>query len=259
MIKLFPLILVLIFSSACLKTTEQIEREQKVDTLEEVVDQSTKNVADLRLELKSIKEKMATLNGEMEEIKHHSEKSNAKGNEELKKQNSNLEQVVNQLSTDNKNLHEKVNLLTTELTEIKEFIKKVTSHLEEKTVSKNQDEVSYDKATGLLESKKIKKAKEMFLNIIADPNQEAKYINKSNLQLGIIEYKSKNFDESLVYLSKVYTQYPESSSAPTALFYIGKALRAQKKKAEAKASFDELIEKFPESKEAKDAKLELKK
>jgi len=75
--------------------------------------------------------------------------------------------------------------------------------------------------------------------------------------LGLIEYKAKNYSESLVFLSQLYTDYPKSSFVPEGLFYIGLSFSQQKKTEEAALSWNEVIKKFPKSAPAKMAKEKL--
>ncbi|MFZ4714126.1 MAG: tetratricopeptide repeat protein [Bacteriovoracaceae bacterium] len=257
----------LILSSACLKTTEQIEREKKVDNLSQELSQSHKTVAELMLQVKDLQSKLNSMNGQFEELDHKQSSNMGKQIEEVHKQVTLLQEQVRGVQTENKGLNEKVVQLQENLDSQKAFIEKVThslgkmSQVKEEKVEKAKVEETgktYEDALTLFKEKKIKKAKEIFLNIIDDKSQGAGTINKSHYQLGLIEFKSKKYDEALIHLSKVYTQYPDSSIAPSALLYIGKSFKAMKKDEEANSSFSELMEKYPKAKEATLAKKELK-
>jgi TolA-binding protein len=258
------LLLLPIILTSCLKTTEQIEREQKVDSLSKELSQSHKTVADLMLQVKELQTKLNGINGQFEEMEYKQSSNQSKQIDEIKKQVSTLTEQLNLIQTENKTLNQKIILIQETLDSQKAFIEKVTQSLgkisEAKTEKekKSNDEDSFETALGLMKAKKYKKAKDIFLDLIGDKEQPTSIINKSHFQLGLIEFKNQNYDEALVYFSKVYTQYPESSVAPSALFYIGKSFKLMKKNEEANSSFSELIEKFPKAKEVLQAKKELK-
>ena len=73
-----------------------------------------------------------------------------------------------------------------------------------------------------------------------------------------IEYINKNFDNALIYFSKVYTKYPKSSFAPNALLHIGLTFKKQNKNDNALAAFKEVIKNYPKSSQANTAKNHLK-
>jgi len=258
------LFLLSILLTSCLKTTEQIEREQKVDNLSKELSQSHKTVADLMLQVKELQTKLNGINGQFEEMEYKQTSNQSKQIDEMKKQITTLTEQLNLLQTENKTLNQKIALIQETLDSQKSFIEKVTQSLgkiseakSEKEKSSNDDN-SFEAALSLMKAKKYKKAKEIFLQLIEDKDQPTSIVNKSHFQLGLIEFKNQKYDEALVFFSKVYTQYPESSVAPSALFYIGKSFKLMKKNEEANSSFSELIEKFPKAKEVLQAKKELK-
>jgi len=69
----------------------------------------------------------------------------------------------------------------------------------------------------------------------------------------MIEYKQKNFDDAKVYFSKLFTDNPDSSMAPQALIHLARIFIKQKAREEARQSIEELITRFPKSKEASEA------
>jgi TolA-binding protein len=258
------LLLLSIMMTSCLKTTEQIEREKKVDSISKELSQSHKTVADLMLQVKELQNKLNSINGQFEEMEYKQTSNQSKQLDEMKKQVSILTEQISALQIENKALNQKVILMQENLDSQKSFIEKVTQSLGKISESRDEkeknsnEEYSYEAALKLLNSKKYKKAKEIFLQLINDKDQPEAIMNKSHFQLGLIEFKNKKYEEALVFFSKVYTQYPESSVAPSALFYIGKSFKLMKKNEEANSSFSELIEKFPKAKEVLQAKKEMK-
>lgn len=256
--------------TGCLKTTDQIEREKKVDSLDDEIHQSQKNTADLTLQVKDLYSKLAKTNGEIEELNYKQSKNSEKGTEESKKTIQVLSEQIKELQADLKKQQELTTTLSSQVQAHKEFIDELTKtmskgHHAEK--SKNKDEENkvstvddvLENAFALYRSKKYEEAKAKFNLALENKELSAKNTNKANLHLGLIEFKQKKYEEALVYLSKVYTQFPNSSIAPGALLFIGKSFKGLKKLEEAEASFSELVEKYASSKEAEEAKKELKK
>ena len=108
------------------------------------------------------------------------------------------------------------------------------------------------------EANKQKKAKELYLQVLAEDKVNNAVKNHVFYNLGLLNYWSKKYDDALVYFSKIYTKYPKSSFAPASLLYIGRSFKNQNKTDEAKATFEELIKNYPKSRHAKSAQKELK-
>lgn len=95
---------------------------------------------------------------------------------------------------------------------------------------------------------------------IQTTNKKLKSGSKSKVfhHLGVCEFKTKNYDNSVVYLSKVVTIYPKSYFVRNALYYLGKNFKAQGQKEQAKDAFNEVIKRYPKSKQGGWAKDQLK-
>jgi TolA-binding protein len=61
----------------------------------------------------------------------------------------------------------------------------------------------------------------------------------------------------MVYFSKIFSRFPKASLAPACLLFIGRNLEKMNKKEEAKEAFTKVIEDYPGTSEAKEAKKEL--
>lgn len=267
----FLSVLLLMTLVGCLKTTDQIEREKKVDNLDGELHQSQKLTADLTLQVKDLYSKLAKTNGEIEELNYKQTKLS--GNEENKKTIQVMAEQIKELQNDLKKEQELTASLSSQVQAHKEFIDELTKSMskghhadkkeDKKENHKNEGKVDdLESALNLYRAKKYDEARSMFQQALENKDLGAKNINKAHLHLGLIDFKQKKYEDALVYLSKVYTQFPNSSIAPAALLYIGKSFRGLKKMEEAEASFSELIEKYPNSKEAQEAevaKKELKK
>lgn len=75
--------------------------------------------------------------------------------------------------------------------------------------------------------------------------------------LGITWYDESRWDSAITELLKVSNQWPESSKAPLALRKVGDAYRAQGDQARARAAYQALVDRYPNSAEADAARRQL--
>ena len=75
--------------------------------------------------------------------------------------------------------------------------------------------------------------------------------------LGITWYDQSRWDSAIAELRKVPTRWPDSSKAPLALRKIGDAYRAQGDVPRARAAYQELVDRYPNSAEADAARRQL--
>lgn len=75
--------------------------------------------------------------------------------------------------------------------------------------------------------------------------------------LGIIDYDRRNYQDAIRSLQVVPRRWPDSAKAPLALRKIGDAWRALGENERARAAYRELIDQYPNSSEAADARREL--
>lgn len=81
--------------------------------------------------------------------------------------------------------------------------------------------------------------------------------NKVLHGLGRVEFYTKNYEKALVYFSKIYTNYPRSSLAPSSLLFIARSLDRIGKKKESKEAYNQVIEEYSDNAAATEAKKEL--
>ncbi|MDH4469198.1 MAG: tetratricopeptide repeat protein [Bacteriovoracaceae bacterium] len=96
-----------------------------------------------------------------------------------------------------------------------------------------------------IKSGKLDEAKALCESIIQDSAFSPGKHNQCRYKLGEVAYKKKNYDDALVYFSKIYTQWPKSTLAPESLFQIAKIFKDQGKKTEAKAAISKLEKEYP--------------
>ena len=233
----------------CLKTAEQLKREQRVDSMSQQLSDSQNIVADLTVMLKSLQSQIDALNGKVEELQRSQQDMISSNNE-----NQNLtKQQIEAISNAQTNQAE-------EIKQLRSFVEKVTDKLGKinapaaPSSGASSDKAVIDQARKLISAKKFKEAKSKLESLLNDSKINAADMNKVLHGLGEIEFAQKQWEKSLVYFSKIYTKYPKSSLAPTSLLHIGKALNALGKKDESKQAFDELKSNYPNSAAAKEVK-----
>lgn len=260
------LILSLIFALSACKTQEDIRREKTVETLNEQVAQTQKSTANANSRFNTLEEQIAKLNGQVEE-------SNHKNIQEFKEVAA-IKERLNNLEETNKKQTEFIKALNEKIQEqstyIEQVIKSISTLTEQQKEQPKKKESKSDKAEGAevasvkagiaqYKEKDYEAAKSTLLETL-----EAKKVKKKDKEaaffyLGQIEYKDKNYEEAKVYFSKLFSENPDSTYGAQALLALGKSFLQLKSKDEAAQTFDELITRFPKSKEAQEgAKLKTK-
>lgn len=247
------------------KTQEDIRRERTVETLNEEVQQSKKNAATGNSRFMAIEEQMARLNGQLEEVSHAKAQSD-KANLQLQDRLQALEDAHKKQVEYIKELTEKVNNQSGYIEEVIASLAKLSEKPSESKGSGKKkvehDSVdaedadlpsTYENGMKKFRAKDFDAAKVMFIDVTENKKASKKNKEGSLLQLGIIEYKNKNYEGAKVYFSKVFSDNPASTFAPQALLNLGKTFTMLKSKDEASMTYDELISRFPKSKEAAEA------
>lgn len=258
--------LILILASAC-KTQEDIRRERTVETLNEEIQQTKKNTASGNSRFQSIEEQMSRLNGQIEEA-NHARAQSLKDNQQLNERINFLEKANKEQVEYLKALTEKVNNQSGYIEEVLEKLKTLAEKPAERPASKkkavNPDSVdvdisdddtpaTFDGGMKKYKAKDYDSAKNIFKEVSENKKASKKNREGATAYLGLIEYRSKNYESAKVYFSKVFSENPDSSYAPLALLNLGKTFTQLKSKDEASMTFDELISRFPKSKEAQEA------
>ena len=262
---------ILVLVASC-KTQEDIRREQTVQNLNEEIQQTKKTTASGNSRFTSIEEQMSRLNGQVEESNHNSSK--------LYQENKQLTERIAKMEEDNKKqveylkaLTEKVNNQSGYIEEVIESLKKLSENKSEnkfdekpkKKITKDDDEVegvdiaednqpaTFDNGFKKFQVKEYNEAKNIFQQVADNKKASKKNREGATHYLGLIELKNKKYESAKVYFSKVFSESPTSTYAPAALLNLGKTFTALKSKEEAMMTYDELISRFPKSKEALEA------
>lgn len=258
---LFSSMLILLAFAGC-KTQEDIRREKTVENLNEQILQTQKNAANGNTRFTSIEEQISRLSGQIEEMNHSKGQSN--------KEFQNLNDRLTAMEDTNKKQVEYIKALTEKVNEQGAYIAEVVTSLSkmsekpsskkktlEKTeeVSEEEDNtpVTFEGGLKKYRSQDLDGAREIFRQVADNKKAKKKDREGATHYLGMIEYKNKKYESAKVYFSKLFSDNPDSNFAPATLLNLAKTFTQLKSKEEAGLTLDELISRFPKSKEATEA------
>lgn len=251
MTKALALISLFVFSTACIKTADQVNREKRFESMSEQMKDSQGLVADVVAQLKDMQSQLDRMNGKIEEIEHRQKQIDPQN---INKMNENLTLLKTQQETDSAQLLQ----IQNEQKEQRAFLEKVTKSLsavaDKPKTQKKSAKTDLDSALDLVKKNKYAPARSELEALIDHSELTSGDHNKVLHGLGRVEYYTGHYDKALVYFSKIYTKYPKSSLAPNSLLFIGRSLDKMGKKDEAKEAYAKVSEDYPNSKEAKEAK-----
>jgi TolA-binding protein len=233
---------------SCFKTTEQIQREQVVDNLSSQSSSTNSRISD-------IQEEVVQLRGAIEESNHKNRPD---------QYTKPLHEEIVLLKTRLNNQEELLDTLKSQSDEQKKYLEQVISTLEKlnleltqdvkKTKKKDSTKIATLKEANLLfKAKKLEEAKEQFEEILSSSKKAADKAQAIHY-LGVISYLDKDYDSAISQLSKLFNDYPKSPFLSSGLLVLAKCFQKNKMNAEGKQTLDELISRFPKSREAKEAK-----
>ena len=259
--QMFICTLILVIFAGC-KTQEDIRREQTVQNMNTEIQETKKTAASGNTRFQSIEEQLQRMTNQVEESNHN--------RSQTMKENQALQERINVLEESNKKSVEYIQALTEKVNNQSGYIEEVISSLakltdkpassssKKKSVkpdSVNDVEVpaTFDNGLKAFKANEYAQSKEIFTDVAANKKASKKNREGATHYLGMIELKAKNYDAAKVHFSKVFSDNPNSVFAPMALLNLGKTFKATKSKEEANMTFDELISRFPKSKEATEA------
>lgn len=256
MMKILSLTSLILLSTACIKTADQVQREKRFESMTEQMKDSQDLVTDLLAQMKNMQSQLNKMNGRIEEIEYRQPQVNP---ENINKMTENLNVMKAKQDVDSTALMQ----IKAELKEQRAFMEKVTQSLvaskeAPKSTSKKKNAKSdLAEALELIKQDKYDSARSELEALIEHPDLTPGDHNKVLHGLGKVEYYTGNSDKALVYFSKIFTRFPKASLAPSSLLFIGRSLSKMGKKDEAKEAFAKVVEDYKGSKEANEAKKEL--
>jgi TolA-binding protein len=251
----------LVLLTSCFKTAEDLDREKLLTGLNSEMKQSQSLVADMTIKLKDFEERVSQVNGTIEQIEHRQQTINAEKDKQQEEKIRALRSQVEQLNQTIESQKKQIQMLNQDMEQTKKFIQDLTKSLKgASTSSKGKNSEAKSRILELI--KLVDKGQyndaEVELNQIVNSNISNADKNKAYHELGRVHYFKKNYDNALVFFSKIYTNYPTSSLAPSSLFFISKCLKNKNMKDEAKQTLTEFTQKFPKSNLMAEVNKELK-
>lgn len=231
--------------SGCMKTRSQIKNSDSQDQSEGGASNEEKAATNQRVsrnEIEEIKNELTRISGKVEELDHTQQTNKP---QELKEYMTKLDERIADL--------EKNQLLV--MNELKAIKDKETAAAKEAATPVSE---LFKSANFLLREKKYEEAAEKFRSIL-NKNVKGKEAAEAHFGLGESEYGLKNYKKAIVQYSKVQEVLPKSTHAPTCLYKIGLAFSRLNMNKEAKGFFNELLERYPKSVEAKKIRARSKK
>jgi tol-pal system protein YbgF len=223
--------------TACLKTRAQL-RDDRPEEVEETKTMPAHPVAEVQSEgryaVEEIKSELTRLVGRVEDLERSNKEQQAKGT-----------------SGDLKKLEDKVTALSEKLAQVSDSMTK----LSESPALMDPDEV-YGRGKSQYESEDYGNAAETLGAYLKLP--KGKHAEEATFLRAESYFKLKQYKKAIVDYSKFPEKYNRSVRMPQALLKIGQAFEALGMKDDAKGFFQELIEKYPKSAEAKKVRKRVK-
>jgi TolA-binding protein len=253
-LKLLTLLTLSLLFTSCFKTAEEIRRDKKVD---EMIGQSASLTAELQMKMNELQNKLASTSGQIEEIDYKATTNNQETTKTLSQTIASLSEQVKILNKENSDNKAEIQKIQSELDAQKKYVSKLTGTLNKIAgPSKSSSGSKIQDAHKAFEKNDQKEATKLYEQVLAEGKINNRQKNHVRYNLGLMSYWNKKYDDALSYFSSIYTKWPKSSWAPRALLQIARTFKKQNKKAEANATYDEIIQKFASSSEAKKAKEE---
>lgn len=256
------ILILTVLTTGCLKTAAEIQRDQEMEQALISSRESNSIIAELTAKNKELQEQMSTLQGRVDELQVIVSGKDNPNNTTTTSPSLNAEQIL-KISADIEEL--KLNLAKQQksLDENIEYTKKLEGLIKGATTleassfnSKDKEkakELTIEDAEKMLTDKKyndvLNACKELLNSKITDGKK-----NRCRYAQGLAYKELKQYDEGLLSLSQIYTDWPKSSLAPDALLEIGKILQLKGQSKEAQLMYKKLMSEYPKSDAAKEAK-----
>ena len=274
---MFITLLTLILTTSCVsfKSKSQIEKERVTQGLPVQVEQSQKLMAKMTLRMNELENRIQDYTGEIEEIEYRQQKLIPQTQKQIQDKLVNQSKEIKTLKAALEKNQEETSKLKELVESQKSYIQKVSTSL--KTISKQTYRApiakkvktkarakAISRTTELQQGLKnfskrnYTKAKSQLLSSLKNEKNNAAQKNQIFQALGHIEFKKKNYNQSSVYFSKIFSKYPKSSMAPDALLHIARAFKNQKNIDAAKEAYQTFINSYPKNKLKNQAQKELK-
>ena len=244
----------------------QSEKNKELETIQEKMKEGIKpeDYADMKYDIKVLKENNQRLQGSIEEITHNLGNYSKKDKDELEKR---IERIDNAISQNYEKLVELEKYLGLEPSRPSDTSSESAAEkavaAENKTAAlpepkkENEEQELYASAKKMFDEGDKANARAQFEDFIKKyPKSE----NADNARFWIADsyFSEKWFEKAILEYQKVLENYPKSNKAAAARLKQGYSFAELGEKANARLILNELLKKHPDSNEAKFAKEKLK-
>lgn len=238
----------------------------QVDSLRERIDGLQSIVEGLSLKTYEVRKELQALNdSNQNQLKNNDEigirlsditNANTQNIEKMKIVIAELTSVVDTINSTYVS-KEEFNTLINDINKFKDLVAKELKT----TQTSTKNDVNKDKTTAEI----YNEAKQFFdKKLYNDALKNYTYLIEKNYKpayahymIGVIHYKRKNYADAIAYFKKSSTLYSKADYMPELMLYSGISMDKTGDKANAKNFYNAVIQKYPNTKEAKEAKKQL--
>jgi tol-pal system protein YbgF len=241
--------------------------DSRLQDIEETQKATGRTVSDLLIQIQSLTSEFQVLTGRFEEARYVSEKSAS----ELLEGREMLLEKLKEVKLEVADLKEKITQTENEIEAIRvtrkaEEIKKTKKEKKKKTVVSGKKEEPqnteirdiYLAGYQALKKGEVADAREKFTSLLEDYS-ENEYSDNARFWIGETYYNEGNFEEAILAYEELFKEHPKSDKIPGAMLKQGLAFYSLKDQKTGKIILGKLIEKYPDSEQAKLAKKKMKK
>ncbi len=244
--------------------------DSKLQDIEETQKATAKTVSDLLIQIQSLTSEFQVLTGRFEEARYVSEKNAS----ELLEGRELLIEKLKEVKLEVADLKGKITQTENEIEAIRvsrkaEEIKKAKKAKKEKkkktVVSGKKEEPQNTEIRDLylagyqaLKKGKTADAREKFTSLLKDKS-ENEYSDNARFWIGETYYKDGNFEEAILAYEELFKEHPKSDKIPGAMLKQGLAFYSLKDQKTGKIILEKLLEKYPDSEQARLAKKKMSK
>lgn len=241
--------------------------DSKLQDIEETQKATARTVSDLLIQIQSLTSEFQVLTGRFDEARYVSEKSSS----ELLESREMLLDKLKEMELEVADIKKKITQTENEIKAIRESrkaeeIKKTKKEKKKKTVVSGKKEGLqntkirdiYLAGYQAFKKGKTADAREKFTSLLKDYS-ENEYSDNALFWIGETYYKDGNFEEAILAYEELFKEHPKSDKIPGAMLKQGLAFYSLKDQKTGKIILGKLIEKYPDSEQAKLAEKKMKK
>lgn len=238
--------------------------------LDELHENLRKSFADTNVRIDELDFSLSKLKGEYENFKIETKegfknietlfKIHSEFIQKVNSQISNLSNSIEELKKDFatfKNITSDITILKEKIREIEKKQDEMAKYQSPKVENKTKQQI-YDESLELYNKGEYERAISAFEQFVIMYPQDA-LTDNALYWIGESYYAQKKFNDALIYFHRIVVDFPQADKVPSALYKEALTLESLDMQKEAEGALKELIARFPNSEEAKEARKRIKK